>query len=269
MGRGRTHHHVAKQKSEGQSRRPIIALDYFFMKMESTPSAHAISEESITCVAVKEDRHQNIMSSVALEKGVEEPWTIETAVKFIDLLGYHEITLKSDTEPAIIAFRNRVAAMCKAEVTTEDAVKGDKETNGLIESAVMLLRGVTSDRTIKCHIESRTQEPLGILKSQRIWCSSRISPVKARESVFLEHTRSPPNELSTLNIMLVQTARAPSPGHTLRSTPKTPRRPTAGLALHCSTLFAYRCQEHSDAKTQMRPHSRGTILTASTHSFNI
>ena len=45
----------------------------------------------------------------------------------MDLLGYREITLKSDTEPAMIAFRNRVAEMCKAEVTTEDAVKGDKE----------------------------------------------------------------------------------------------------------------------------------------------
>ena len=31
-------------------------------------------------------------------------------------------------------------------------MKGDKESNGLIENAVMLLRG--------CHIESRTQEPL-------------------------------------------------------------------------------------------------------------
>ena len=50
--------------------------------------------------------------------------------------------MKSDTEPAIIAFRNRVAALCKAEVTTEDAVKGDKESNGLIENAVMLLRGI-------------------------------------------------------------------------------------------------------------------------------
>ena len=41
--------------------------------------------------------------------------------------------------------------MCKAEVATEDAVKGDKESNGLIENAI---------RTIKWHIESRTQEPL-------------------------------------------------------------------------------------------------------------
>ena len=77
MGRGRTHHHVAKQKNEDQSRRPITAMDYFFTKMESLPSVQVISEESITCVAMKEDRHQNIMSSVALKKGVEEPWTIE------------------------------------------------------------------------------------------------------------------------------------------------------------------------------------------------
>ena len=116
-------------------------------------------KESITCVAVKEDRHPNIMSSVALKKGVGEPWTIERVVTFIDLLGYREITLKSDTEPANIAFRNRVAAMCKAEVTTEDAEKKDKSRMvWLIENAVTLLRGII--RTIKCHTESRTQGPL-------------------------------------------------------------------------------------------------------------
>ena len=96
------------------------------MKMKSVANAPTISEESTTCIAVKEDRHQNIMSSVALKKGVEELWTIDRVAKVIDLLGYREITLKSDTEPAIIPFRNRVAALCKAEVTTEDAVKGDK-----------------------------------------------------------------------------------------------------------------------------------------------
>ena len=68
------------------------------------------------------------------------------------------VTLKSVMEPAIMAFRNRVAALCKAEVTTKDAAKGDREANGSIENAVMLLRGII--RTIKCHIESRTQEPL-------------------------------------------------------------------------------------------------------------
>ena len=32
MGRRRTHHHVTKQKSEDPSRRPTIAMDYYFMK---------------------------------------------------------------------------------------------------------------------------------------------------------------------------------------------------------------------------------------------
>ena len=79
------------------------------MRMEASPNAQAISEEPITCIVVQEDKYQNIMSSVALKRGVEEPWTVERVAKFIDLLGYREVTLKSDTEYAIMAFRNRVA----------------------------------------------------------------------------------------------------------------------------------------------------------------
>ena len=121
-----------QQKSEDPSRRPIIAMDSYFMKMKSVVNAQKTSQEAAACIAVKEDTHQSIMSSVALKKGVEEPWTIERVSKFIDLLGHREITLKSDTEPAVIAFRNRVVKMCKAEVATED-----------IENAVMLIRGIT------------------------------------------------------------------------------------------------------------------------------
>ena len=98
----------------------------------------------MACIAVKEERHQNIMSSVALKKRVEEPWIYERVANLIGLLGNREITLKSDTEPVIIAFRNCAAEMCKAEVTTEDAVKRDNESNGLIENAAMLMRGVTN-----------------------------------------------------------------------------------------------------------------------------
>ena len=95
---------------------------------------------------------------VVLKKGAEEPWTMERAAKIIDLLCYCEITLKSNTEPSIVALRNRVAEMCKAEVTTVDAVKEVNESNGLIRNAVMLIRGTI--RTINCHIESSTQDPL-------------------------------------------------------------------------------------------------------------
>ena len=70
-------------------------------------------------IAVKEDRHQNNMSSVFLKNGIEEPSASERVARYINSLGYKEITLKSDTEPAIITFRNRVAENCKVEVTLE------------------------------------------------------------------------------------------------------------------------------------------------------
>ena len=148
VGRGRTHHHVTKHRSEDETGRHSTAKDYYFMRMQPAVNSRTISKEAITCISVKEDRHQNIMSSVALKKGIEEPWTSERVANFIHLVGCREITLKSDPQPAIIAFRNRVADMCKAELAPEDAVMGDKESNGLIENEVMQIRGII--RTIEC-----------------------------------------------------------------------------------------------------------------------
>ena len=73
-------------------------MDHYFMKMKSVVNVQTMSEELVTCIAVKGDRHQNIMSSGALKKRVEELWTIERMAKIIDFLGYCEITLKSVAE---------------------------------------------------------------------------------------------------------------------------------------------------------------------------
>ena len=96
------------------------------MKMKSVVVAQTMSEEAVVCTAMEEDRHQNIMSSVALKKGVEEPWTIEKVE-----LGYRDLTLKSDTEPAIIAFRNRVAE----NVQSRSHHRGQIENRQRIERA--------------------------------------------------------------------------------------------------------------------------------------
>ena len=134
-------------------------MDCSFLKPNSIANFQTIPDESVTGVAVKEDRHRNIKSSVVFEEGnrrtfgqVRE-WQ-GSSTRWV----YTESTLKSDTKPATIAFRNRVAKNCKAEVALLDAVKEDKLSNGLVENAVMLMRGVI--RTIKCHVESCTQEEL-------------------------------------------------------------------------------------------------------------
>ena len=66
-----------------------------FMKMKFVVNALTMSEDSVTCISAKEDKHQNIMSNVDLEKRVKEQWTLARVAKFIDLVGVREITLKA------------------------------------------------------------------------------------------------------------------------------------------------------------------------------
>ena len=73
-----------------------------FMRIKCVGNAQTVSEEPVTCIAVKEDRHQNIMRNVALKKGLGEPWTIGRVAKFIDLLGYREILQSSRSEIVLL-----------------------------------------------------------------------------------------------------------------------------------------------------------------------
>ena len=58
MGRGRTHHHVTTPKSQDQSRRPTIVMDFHFIRMKLVVIAQTMPVKSLTCIAVKEDRQQ-------------------------------------------------------------------------------------------------------------------------------------------------------------------------------------------------------------------
>ena len=95
--------------------------------------------------------------------------------------------MKSDAEPAIIAFRNRVAEMYEAEVATEDVLKGDKQSNELFEHRVMLIRGVI--RTIGCHIESSTEEALRDDSPTLPWCVENAGGILSRKPTqeFVPH----------------------------------------------------------------------------------
>ena len=127
MGRGRTHHHVTKQRSKDQSRRPTIAMDYYFMNSEvfceCSNNVRTISNLHRRQRGPTSEHHEQCCFE---KKGVEAP--------FIDVLGYREITLQSDTEPAFIAFRHRVAENVQSQRTQ---VQDDTESNGSAENAMM------------------------------------------------------------------------------------------------------------------------------------
>ena len=58
-----------------------------FLKPNFTANSQTISDESVTCIAVKEDRHQNFMSNVVLKKGIEERWASDRVARFINTFG--------------------------------------------------------------------------------------------------------------------------------------------------------------------------------------
>ena len=45
----------AKKRCEDLSRRPITAMDCYFLTPNSTANSQTIPDESVTCIAVKED----------------------------------------------------------------------------------------------------------------------------------------------------------------------------------------------------------------------
>ena len=59
-------------------------MNYYFLKPNFTANSQTIPEESVTCIAVKENRHQNIISSVVQKKGIEEPLANERVARFIN-----------------------------------------------------------------------------------------------------------------------------------------------------------------------------------------
>ena len=81
-----------KKKGDNLSERPTIVMDYGFVKPTSAANSLAIPVESVTCIAVKEDRQQNMRSSVVLKNGIEEPWARKRVARYINSSGYKEIT---------------------------------------------------------------------------------------------------------------------------------------------------------------------------------
>ena len=123
--RGVASPHLREEKIDDGRRRPVIAMDYFFMSTADNPITKML--------ILKDDKSGKGMATIVPVKGTAAEWVIVRAVKFDDQLGYNEITLKSDTEPAIVAVRNEIRLKCKAEANDEDAALGDHQSNGMIE----------------------------------------------------------------------------------------------------------------------------------------
>ena len=148
--RGISSPHLREERTEDSRRRPVIAMDYFFMSTADNPITKML--------ILKDDKSGKGMATIVPVKGTAAEWVPARAVKFIDQLGYNEVTLKSDTEPAMIAVRNEIRLNCKANASEEDAALGDHQSNGMIENYGKNVRAMV--RTLRLHIETAIKDKI-------------------------------------------------------------------------------------------------------------
>ena len=107
MGRGRTPSPHVEAKERGLAEETNNGYGLFFSSQIPLRTLRRHQMSQCRALRLREDRHQNSMSSAALKKGIEERWACGRVARFINSFGYKEITLKSGA-----AGHNRVQELC-------------------------------------------------------------------------------------------------------------------------------------------------------------
>ena len=105
---------------------PTVVMDYFYLGEEERSKPHFVAKDRWTgmCFATSLDR-----------KGILEG---KLLTRFLELLGYKEVVLKSDGERSIVGMKKRAGQNAKGlnKVICEESPAGDSKANGEAEAAV-------------------------------------------------------------------------------------------------------------------------------------
>ena len=115
-----------RRRDHGEDRIPVIVMDYWYLGEEEGSKPHFVAK----------DRKSGMVMATAIDrKNMIEGKLLS---RFIELLGYREIILKSDGERTIVAMKKRVARDVKhlVKAVCEESPAGDSQANGEAEQAV-------------------------------------------------------------------------------------------------------------------------------------
>ena len=115
-------------------------------------------------IVVTERRYKNKFAHVIKRKGADDPYAIEQVAADIISLGYSHFVLKSDQEPAIMAFKEAVSRRITAikgdgvQIIPELSPVGESQSDGDVESAVKQVQG--HFRTLRLHLQAHYAEEI-------------------------------------------------------------------------------------------------------------
>ena len=137
----RLHHSV----DGGNKEVPQVVFDYM-MGGEGDSETAAIQ-------VTKDRRSRMIFAHVVPRKGMIHAHGAAEMLKDMEKLGYHEVILKSDGEPALKAIQKEVRERREKPTMLENSPAGDSCANGAAERAVQAVGGQV--RVLKFALENR------------------------------------------------------------------------------------------------------------------
>ena len=138
---------VAHQRHPGHDDQyPLVCIDYGYLSGDATP------------IMVAKYRRAGMVFALSVEReGAADPQAVEKLAEWVNVLGWTQVTVRSDGEPAVmqVAAAVRDARRAGSVTTLETSAPGDHAGNGLAERAVGLVGGMV--RTLKNELEFNCQ----------------------------------------------------------------------------------------------------------------
>ena len=141
--RDRGHH---RQQGPMEKQVPEVVFDYCFMNCEG-------EEESVAIQVARDRRTRAVFAHVVPRKGMTHEYGAKIMVSDLGRLGYHEIILKCDGEPALRSVQEEVKHRREAPTILENSPVGDSRANGAAERAIQAVEEQV--RVIKNGLETR------------------------------------------------------------------------------------------------------------------
>ena len=153
-GKAKERGHLRADRDEGDlgARLPMVCMDYCFYSGGET-----VSETGAAILVVRDRDTKVTYGHMVKEKGVGDGWIVDRVAEDIENMGYSEITLKTDQEPAIRDLQRAVKEKrAPYKTTLENSPVESSGSNGLAEKAAQELEGQV--RTMRSALAARIGE---------------------------------------------------------------------------------------------------------------
>ena len=174
-GRGLADAHRAAEREEVEH--PVVSFDYGFLTTAQG------EDRGAPLLVGRERRTGMTLAMIVPAKGVAHQWVQERAARWVDSLGYQQVTLRCDQEPAIVALMTSIKENRGDGTQTqiEFAAKGDSQDNGVVEKAVDQMAGMM--RTLKSALEHRLECTIDPADRALLWMAEHCAMLHNRFSV--------------------------------------------------------------------------------------